>query len=361
MKKTNSEGNESSRKIRRVGNTILAWLLVFLVVVVLLVVAFWIYRSIGKHSLFSKTSSQRPETMEEEREAEWEEGWVRHDGKVYKYNEDILVFLALGIDIEGEVKENVDLVSGGQSDAIFLVIVNPDTKEISLIGVNRDTMVDILMVGLGEDGTNLVTTAQLTVQHGFGDGMQGSCMLTEKAVSKLFYNLPIHGYLSFNLGGLGALNDAVGGVEVTMMSDMTAVNPSWTEGATVTLNGNDVYQYIRVRDITVFESARMRLERQKNYLNTLVRQMIEETKKDISLPITLYGMFSKYIVTDLTPDEISYLASELVSYKFSGNIYTLEGATRMGEEFEEFYPDKTALKELMIKVFYDEVDESEMP
>jgi len=37
-------------------------------------------------------------------------------------------------------------------------------------------------------------------------------------------------------------------------------------------------------------------------------------------------------------------------------IYTLAGDTQMGEKFEEFYPDKKALKELMIEVFYREVE-----
>lgn len=285
------------------------------------------------------------------------DGWIRRGDKVYEYIDGILTFLVLGIDINGPVERNKDLVSGGQSDAIFLVVMNPDTKRISLIGINRDTMVDIVMVGLGANGENLTTTAEISVQHGFGDGMGQSCELTRDAVSKLFYNLPIHGYISFNMGGMAALNDAVGSVRLTVLEDMTEINPAWYQGAEVTLTGNDAYEYVHYRNTAVFESARNRLARQKQYLSVFAGTALAEIKRDVTLPVSLYQAFKPYTVTDLTIDEISYLASQLASYRFDENaIYTMEGTTVMGTRFEEFYPDQTALQNLIIKVFYREID-----
>lgn len=284
-------------------------------------------------------------------------GWIRRGDKVYEYIDDILTFLVLGIDIDGPVEKNKDLVSGGQSDAIFLVVMNPDTKRISLIGVNRDTMVDIVMVGLGANGENLTTKAEISVQHGFGDGMGQSCELTRDAVSKLFYNLPIHGYISFNMGGMAALNDAVGSVRLTVLEDMTEINPAWYQGADVTLTGKDAYEYVHYRNTAVFESARNRLARQKQYLSVFAGTALAEIKKDVTLPVSLYQAFKPYTVTDLTLDKISYLASQLTSYRFDENaIYTMEGTTVMGARFEEFYPDQKALQDLIIKVFYREID-----
>ena len=284
-------------------------------------------------------------------------GWIRRGNKVYEYIDGILTFLVLGIDIDGPVEKNKDLVSGGQSDAIFLVVMNPDTKRISLIGVNRDTMVDIAMVGLGANGENLTTTAEISVQHGFGDGMGQSCELTRDAVSKLFYNLPIHGYISFNMGGMAALNDAVGSVRLTVLEDMTEINPAWYQVAEGTLTGKDAYEYVHYRNTTVFESARNRLARQKQYLSVFAGTALAEIKKDVTLPVSLYQAFKPYTVTDLTLDKISYLASQLTSYRFDENaIYTMEGTTVMGARFEEFYPDQKALQDLIIKVFYREID-----
>lgn len=284
-------------------------------------------------------------------------GWIRRGNKVYEYIDGILTFLVLGIDIDGPVEKNKDLVSGGQSDAIFLVVMNPDTKLISLIGVNRDTMVDIVMVGLGANGENLTTTAEISVQHGFGDGMAQSCELTRDAVSKLFYNLPIHGYISFNMGGMAALNDTVGSVRLTVLEDMTEINPAWYQGAEVTLTGKDAYEYVHYRNTTVFESARNRLARQKQYLSVFAGTALAEIKKDVTLPVSLYQAFKPYTVTDLSLDKISYLASQLTSYRFDENaIYSMEGTTVLGARFEEFYPDQKALQDLIIKVFYREID-----
>lgn len=284
-------------------------------------------------------------------------GWVRRGDKVYEYIDGTLTFLVLGIDIDGPVEKNKDLVSGGQSDAIFLVVMNPDTKRVSLIGVNRDTMVDIVMVGLGVNGENLTTTAQLSVQHGFGDGLNQSCELTRDAVSKLFYNLPIHGYISFNMGGMAALNDAVGSIRLSVLEDMTEINPAWYQGAEVTLTGKDAYEYVHYRNTFVFESARNRLARQKQYLSVFAGTALAEIKQDVTLPVSLYQAFKPYTVTDLSADEISYLASQLTSYSFDENaIYTMVGKTVRGQRFEEFYPDREALQELIIKVFYREID-----
>lgn len=287
----------------------------------------------------------------------WKEGWVRHKGKIYEYNEDIFTFLLLGIDKMDQVSPNPDKVSGGQSDAIFLAVMNPQTKRLSLIGVNRDTMVDIRMVGMAEDGGELTATAQLAVQHGFGDGMEGSCELTKEAVSKLFYGIPIHGYASFNMGGVAALNDALGGVELAAMDGMTGLHEDWTEGTTVSLMGIDAFEYVHYRDPEVFESSRLRLERQKQYLSVFIGKAVEATKGNPMLPLTLYDTLKDYVVTDISVDEMLYLAGELMGYGFGGgDIYTLEGTTKTGEEFEEFYPDREALKELMLELFYREVE-----
>lgn len=296
----------------------------------------------------------RAEPGKEDSSYVWKEGWVRYNGVVYEYKENMLTFLMLGIDKEGKAVAGRNETDGGQADAIFLVAADPDTRKISLIAVNRDTMVELLLEGLGEDGEDVVYEAQLAAQHGFGDGLQRSCELTRDRVSELFYGLPIHGYASLNMGGIAALNDALGGVEVTVLEDMTKKNGAWKQGARITLKGKDAFWYVRWRDTSVFESNRGRLERQKQYLKAFAQKAVEAVKKDVTTPVRLYNALKDYIVTDLSADEIAYLASKLVGYSFEGEIYTLEGKTEMKGEHEAFYPDKEALKELLIEVFYRE-------
>ena len=129
-----------------------------------------------------------------------------------------------------------------------------------------------------------------------------------------------------------------------------------SKGEQINLQGNDAYIYVRYRNKNEFESARLRLARQKQYLEGFLNQAKIETKKNLTLPVSVYQKLSKYMVTNITVDEISYLATEYVGYDMDENgIYTLEGETNMGEKHEEFYPDEDALIDLMIQVFYREV------
>lgn len=286
----------------------------------------------------------------------WQEGDVRYQGAVYRYNEDILTFLFLGIDKKDIVKPVKNGIDGGQSDAIFLLVLNPHKKELSVIGVPRDTMAELAVYN--EDGDYRgAATAQLALQHGYGDGAELSCERTVEAVSNLFYQLPVHGYCAINMGAISLLNDAVGGIEVVALEDV--INSDIREGDTILLQGEQAYQYLHNRQYKgegSAGSAGRRLERQKQYLTAYAAKATEMMKTDITLPVTLYTTLSKYMVTDVTVDEVSYLAAQITDYRFeSKNMYSLEGETVKGERYEEFYADEKALYELILNVFYEEV------
>lgn len=362
------EQEKRRRHIRKVIRVCMAWVLAIVIVAALLALGVILLRAVGGRSLRDKVDHNAPvismddgeiQEVENQTGTVWKEGWVRHNGKIYEYNENILNFLVLGIDEMGTVKEATTGMDGGQSDAIFLVIANPDNKSIKLLAINRDTMTQIRRYGMGEAGEDLWMYAQIAVQHGFGDGKELSCELSRDAVSALLYDMPIHGYAAINMGAIPQLNDALGGVDVTVLSDdLLFLNKKWTQGTELHLEGMDAYWYVKGRDIKRVESNLGRLARQKQYLSTFIQKAISEVKRDITLPVTLYQELNKYMVTDISLDEVTYLAGELLSYHFDSNdIYTLEGTTVMGEAHEEFYPDKDAMKELVIQLFYREVEQ----
>ncbi len=361
------------RRRHRALQRILAWLLVIVLILAMIVAAVSLYISGGGRRLRERTAGSVPNLVLEAAETEqpestpednepvpetvWQEGWVRYQGRIYEYNQDIITFLVMGIDKMEEVSESKDAVSGGQADALFLVILNPDDRSIRILAINRDTMTDVVLYQAGEDGSSPVVTAQIAAQHGFGDGREKSCELTRDAVSGLFYDLPISGYVAVNMAAIPELNDALGGVDVMALEDLSSRIKGATEGTLLHLEGMDAFWYVKYRDTEVFESARGRLARQKQYLTAFVKQAIEATKKDITLPLNLYGKLKQYMVTDIAADEVMYLAGQLNDYTFDQDgIYTLEGTTVMGEKHEEFYPDEEALKDLMIRLFYRQVE-----
>lgn len=82
-----------------------------------------------------------------------------------------------------------------------------------------------------------------------------------------------------NMSAISAINDAVGGIKVTVLEDMTAVDPDFVEGSQVHLIGEDAFWYVKYRDIDTFGSADMRLERQEQYLNGFIKAAKRAVKK----------------------------------------------------------------------------------
>ena len=301
--------------------------------------------------------------MEDTGLSHWEEGWIRYKGEVYAYNEDILTFLILGIDKSGPATPGKDGISGGQADAQFLAILNPHQKSISILAINRNTMTDVDVYD--REGQYVKTMPlQICLQHGYGDGMEQSCERSVKAVSNLLYSLPIHGYCSLNMGAVPQINHAVGGVTLEILEDIPAASggaaPAMTAGETRTLSDAEAYQYTRWRS-DEFDAASLRLKRQRQYLTEFIRQIKQKLKENPTAAAELYTAITPYMVTDLSLSEVSYLASEAGSYSFdSQRIYTLEGETIVGRsDFEEFYPDEDALYDLMIRLFYEKVEETD--
>lgn len=321
--------------------------------------------AMGKRALYKRDGAEAPtlavteEVTEEAGSGQtWKAGWVRHNGKVYEYNSEILTFLIMGIDDMNHVSKKSGGTSGGQADSLFLLVMNPISGKINVVAINRNTMTEIDVYD--EDGNFSYTgVGQICLAHGYGDGMEQSCELEEKAVSNLFYSLPLSGYVAINMGAVPMINDAVGGVVVPRMS---LVDGEIQYGEDETLMGEDAFKYVHFRDLSVFDSASFRLEKQKVYLRALMSKMMEAVRQDPTMIVNLYQTISQYMVTDVDVAEVTYLAGQMPNYSLDlDTIYSLKGETVTGDQgFEEFNYDEDALYELMLEVFYEEVSEEEL-
>lgn len=357
---------KKKQKRRRV---ILAVILALVIVIGVVILSYIVAGAMGKARLYradqvielDMMTAENTEELTEEEEQIWQEGWVKYKGQIYAYNKDVLTFLFMGIDKNDEVvKEVEEGTNGGQADALFLLVLNPHRESISVIGINRNTMTDIDIYN--EEGAYVNTvTAQIAVQHGFGNGVEESCEYQVKAVRNLFYQIPIHGYCAINAKAVIPLTDMAGGVELTALENIKRYgDKSGTvilqEGETKLLDGETAYSYVRFRDTKQFGSSDMRLQRQKQYLAEMMNKVKEQTGKDILLPVKMYNALSSYMTTDVTADEVAYLSSVALDYRFDqSSIYFMEGETVQGEEFEEFYADEAALYEMILTVFYEPV------
>ena len=278
------------------------------------------------------------------------EGLVTYNGKKYRYNSHLSNYLLLGIDTEGEIAQEKETLSGGQSDAIFLVSYDRKEETAQILAIPRDTMTTIYIYNI--DGTYVTPqTDHLTLQYAYGDGREMSCKITRDAVSNLLYGVPIIGYTAINLDSIPLLVDTVGGVTLTVPDDSTEeVSPDYKKGAEITLTSETAENYIRYRDTHAHHQALVRTERQKSFINAFADRILELQAQDPHTVTDIYETIKPHMVTNMSND----IFLDLAGAKRVGEIRTIPGEGVATDLFDEYHVDDKALYELILDVFYIE-------
>ena len=276
------------------------------------------------------------------------------DGATYRLNRRLTTILLMGVDKTAAQQENAEFRSGGQSDFLALIAVNDSDKSISVIQINRDTMVELTVTNvLGEPiGTR---KGQLCLSYAFGDGGDASCKLTADAVSAYLNDTPIDYYVSMNLDGIAALNDALGGIEVTLEDDFTALDPAMTAGTTLTLRGKQAEYFTRNRFNVGDESNLSRLKRQRTYISAATAVLKERLEANPNYIRSLFEELEPYLNMSLSRGAFYNLADKSGRYEVRP-IVEIDGETTIGEYgYIEFYPDADALKRVIADVLCEKV------
>lgn len=276
---------------------------------------------------------------------------ITYKGKTYVYNDHLSNYLFMGIDTKGDM-ETAESGNAGQADAVFLVSVDRVTKEMQVISIPRDTMTEIEMFSVSRKSLGLMEN-HINLQYAQGDGKTESCELMKTAVSKLLGGIPVHGYCSVNMDGIPVMTEAAGNVQVVIPDNsLEEVNPEFTEGAEVTLTKDNVEQFVRYRNTGREQSALVRQDRQKIFIEAYMKKAQEQYAKDASFVTGLYESMKPYMVTNIGNDLFVKLLS--VAQEGKSSVHTLPGKGAQGEYFDEYRVDEEALQEMIISVFYRE-------
>ncbi len=307
-----------------------------------------------EQSSFAEADASAPE---EKPDALLDSHTVLRDGKYYRYKDGLINLLLIGVD--SDVKPGSPLPYGGdhQADVIILAALDTDANTMTLISVSRDTVCPI-EIPAADGSASSVANAQLALSYSYGDGLGVSCKLCRDAVSNLFHGLQIDGYAAFYMGGVAGLNDALGGVSVTILDDYPFSGLEGCEnmlpGSEVTLTGEQAQKYIRLRHLDETGNSG-RMERQKQYLLAMISQTRSRLASNPAWALSLYSALSRYLLTDLDLSRISYLATEVAQMGFSGDILGVEGESVLGAgDHMELTVDEAALYDLILNVFYEE-------
>jgi anionic cell wall polymer biosynthesis LytR-Cps2A-Psr (LCP) family protein len=169
--------------------------------------------------------------------------------------------------------------------------------------------------------------------------------------SSLLMGVKINHYISITMDAVPLLNDLVGGVEVTVLDDFSSFDKTMVEGANIVLSGEQALKYIRSRAGLDDSTNASRMSRQKQYMDCFYKQFQEKIKEDDKFIADASLKVSDYIVSDRSVTQLQEIAKKINNYEFLG-IKTLEGETRMGEKYIEFYPNEDFVKKTVVDLFY---------
>ena len=287
------------------------------------------------------------------------EGWtsersnpnaIVYDGKTYVYNDHLTNYLLLGVDTEGSIQEKKTPGSAGQSDSIFLISYDRVKETTVGLAIPRDTITQIEKFTPGGDSLGFYSD-HLNLQYAYGDGKRKSCELTSAAVSRLLSGLPIGGYAAVNLESIPSLTQFLGGVEVTVPDDsLSEDNPAFYKGNKVVLDETNTELFVRSRDTSKEQSAIVRMNRQKTFLDAFASKLAKEQKKDASTVTTLYEKMKAEMITNMSTDQFVDIAVA----KRSGGIKTIPGETGHEGVYDVYRIDDSGLYKMVLELFYEE-------
>ena len=307
-----------------------------------------IFLAAGYLGKASGSEEEVPETVS----SQAQDDLVYYQGQAYRYRSEWMNILFLGVDKSEPVTLQNTAGTAGQADCIMLLSFNRDTKQAEILQISRDSMTDVDIYDINGEYYTTVT-AQLAAQYAYGKGEKSSCWAMEQTVSELLFDLPIDGYLAVTVDSIGIINDAVGGVTLTLTEDCTDLDPSYTKGSVITLNGEEAEEFVRYRDTTVQGSNNQRMRRQVQYIPALIQAIRSKMGNSGEYYEILYPKLAEYMVTDLTAEQLNALGEYEPDME---NVFYVPGEIKAGEVNEEFHVDDEQLQEMLLERFYEPVE-----
>ena len=199
--------------------------------------------------------------------------------------------------------------TGSRSDAIMVVAINSDQKEIKLLSVYRDTCVNIQEYGLDK------------ITHAYA---YGGAELAMSTLNRNF-DLSVTEFASVDFAVLADIIDAVGGLDIELSdAEVMYINECIHEQNRITgsdspdiwepglqhLDGTQATTYARIRKLAGDDFKRASRQR------IVLQAILEKAKKaDIATLTSICNSVMDDISTTLSIGQILSLAKDVTSYK----------------------------------------------
>lgn len=285
--------------------------------------------------------------------ASTQDGVVEYNGTEYVLKDNIETFLVLGLDKYDGADTADSHESGVQADFLMLFVFNNETKQCKAIHINRDTMTQVNKLSVGGSTVAETYTAQIALAYNYAnaDNDKIKCRNTKDSVEYLLNEIKIDHYLSLTMDAVPASCDLVGGVDVTVLDDFTGIDDTLIQGEQVTLSGEQALRYVRSRYGLEDSTNSTRMVRQQQYIEALYDKVCSRIETDDEFFVRFVETMDDYVVYDSSDQQMLKFAEKFDDYEFLG-ITEMEGETKKGDEFLEFYPDEQSIWNILIDWFY---------
>lgn len=264
-------------------------------------------------------------------EEEWdeEESLIWLNGHGYRPARRVTSYLIIGTDESGNEEAHGEDYQGSMADFLLLAVIDDEEKTYGFLQINRDTMTDVTM--LQKDGTGYASAnMQICTAHWYGKDKKAGCANTAAAVSELLGGIEIDGYYALPMEKIPELNNAVGGVSLTLSEDFTAVDPAMEKGAALTLTDEQAYAYVRGRMGIGDGENTSRMQRQRQYMDALLEKLLRKGEADSEFAVKLYDRFSDYATSSISMKYISGLMERIGGYENTG-VLVPDGESGVGD------------------------------
>jgi anionic cell wall polymer biosynthesis LytR-Cps2A-Psr (LCP) family protein len=281
--------------------------------------------------------------------------------KDYVSYDDIDTFLVAGTDGGG-----VDMgegMNGDLADFIMILLIDNTTKRYGFYQIDRNSMCEVSIISENGSFSDYVTQ-QLCTAHWYGmnDDERNENLVT--STSMLVGGLPLDKYYVMNMKDIGTVNNAIGGVTVTIPTDMTAVDPAFVKDATVHLTDKQAEEFVRARMALDDDTNAARMSRQTQYMQNAYSMVISQLRENPEYINDIYQGLEGVFQTNGTGKDISNVTNEMIQFENAG-ILTFDGEVRDhdtlgdGEIHEEFFVNEESMLTELRKVMNIEEDTGE--
>lgn len=273
-----------------------------------------------------------------------------HNGKKLHYREnEITNYLLIGTD--RDEAESFGHQSGGQADFLLVLSIDRANRTITPLMIDRDTMTAVATYGIfgNPSGSRIM---QICLAQAFSGIDVSGGENTAKAVSNLLCGVKIDRCLVMGLEGIPVLNDAVGGVQVTLQDDLTILDPSLKKGETVLLKGNLAEDFVRGRTTLADGTNAARMKRQSTYIAALIQKIQTLLKTDDEAFEKILKSIYGYVETNVSESILLNESNAFTSYEWK-SLLSIDGTHRVGDDgFIEFWPDTAKLNAQIADIWF---------